>query len=240
MSPRLFCAALIGVVVNAVGFAARAPSGAAIPPRAAPRPPGRARRQPPAAPAARAPTRRSSGAQLSRLDAPPTPVARPQERPAERLGHHAKPDPITDLLRNGRRRGQRQGTVLAAQRALIKLGYDIKADGVLGEDTQRALRDFEKSHGLPVEPPKSRRACSPNSTRRRAEPMDLRADIWVAAYLQTGQREGAFAALRERGSPEAGAIYVLVDRLDGRVALYAPRPPWRASGAGCGPTKPNG
>ncbi len=30
--------------------------------------------------------------------------------------------------------------------------------------------------------------------------------------------------LRRRGSPEAGAIYVLVDRLDGRVALFEPAP----------------
>ncbi len=30
--------------------------------------------------------------------------------------------------------------------------------------------------------------------------------------------------LRRRGAVEAGAIYVLVDRLDGRVALFAPGP----------------
>lgn len=36
--------------------------------------------------------------------------------------------------------------------------------------------------------------------------------------------EGAFATLRRRGSPEAGAIFVIVDRLDGQVALFAPAP----------------
>lgn len=36
--------------------------------------------------------------------------------------------------------------------------------------------------------------------------------------------EGAFATLRRRGAAEAGAIYVLVDHLDGRVALYGPAP----------------
>jgi hypothetical protein len=37
--------------------------------------------------------------------------------------------------------------------------------------------------------------------------------------------EGAYAVLRRRGAAEAGAIYVLVDRLDGQVALFAPGPP---------------
>jgi hypothetical protein len=36
--------------------------------------------------------------------------------------------------------------------------------------------------------------------------------------------EGAYAVLRRRGAAEAGAIYVLVDRLDGRAALFAPGP----------------
>jgi hypothetical protein len=54
--------------------------------------------------------------------------------------------------------------------------------------------------------------------------MRLRSDIWVAAYLRRAQVEGAFAALRRRGAAEAGAIYVKIDRLDGRVALFEPAP----------------
>ena len=54
--------------------------------------------------------------------------------------------------------------------------------------------------------------------------MRLRADIWVAAYLRRVQVEGAFAVLRRRGSPEAGAIFVKVDRLDGTATLYGPAP----------------
>ena len=54
--------------------------------------------------------------------------------------------------------------------------------------------------------------------------MALRADIWVAAYLRRAGVEGAFATLRRRGAAEAGAIFVLVDRMDGRVALYEPAP----------------
>jgi hypothetical protein len=54
--------------------------------------------------------------------------------------------------------------------------------------------------------------------------MRLRADIWVAAYMRRVAVEGAFAALRRRGAAEAGAIYVKVDRLDGRAALFEPAP----------------
>jgi hypothetical protein len=52
----------------------------------------------------------------------------------------------------------------------------------------------------------------------------LRADIWVAAYLRRCAVEGAVATLRRRGAAEAGAIFVKIDRLDGRAALYAPAP----------------
>jgi hypothetical protein len=52
----------------------------------------------------------------------------------------------------------------------------------------------------------------------------LRSDIWVAAYLRRVEIEGAFAALRRRGAAEAGAIFVKVDRLDGRAALFGPAP----------------
>ena len=54
--------------------------------------------------------------------------------------------------------------------------------------------------------------------------MGLRSDIWVAAYLRRVAVEGAFATLRRRGASEAGAIFVVVDRLDGRLALYEPAP----------------
>jgi hypothetical protein len=54
--------------------------------------------------------------------------------------------------------------------------------------------------------------------------MHLRADMWVAAYLRRVGVEGAFAMLRRRGAAEAGAIFVKVDRLDGRAALYGPAP----------------
>jgi peptidoglycan hydrolase-like protein with peptidoglycan-binding domain len=39
--------------------------------------------------------------------------------------------------------------ILAAQTALVKLGYSVKPDGKEGAATQQALREFEHAHSLP-------------------------------------------------------------------------------------------
>jgi hypothetical protein len=54
--------------------------------------------------------------------------------------------------------------------------------------------------------------------------MRLTADFFVSATLRRAAGEGAFAALRKRGEGQAGAIFVLVDTLDGLGALYGPAP----------------
>lgn len=54
--------------------------------------------------------------------------------------------------------------------------------------------------------------------------MRLRSDIWVAAYLRRRNLEGSIAVLRRRGAAEAGAIFIKLDCLDGRAALYGPAP----------------
>ncbi len=54
--------------------------------------------------------------------------------------------------------------------------------------------------------------------------MRLRSDIWVSAYLRRCGAEGVGVALRRRGAGEAGAIFIRIDRLDGRSALYGPAP----------------
>ncbi len=54
--------------------------------------------------------------------------------------------------------------------------------------------------------------------------MRLRADFWVSAYLRRCDIEGIAAVRRRRGAAEAGAVYVKLDCLDGRVALYGPAP----------------
>lgn len=54
--------------------------------------------------------------------------------------------------------------------------------------------------------------------------MRLKSSIWVAAYIRRCNVEGGFAAVRRRGAEEAGAIFVIVNRLDGTATLYGPAP----------------
>jgi hypothetical protein len=46
----------------------------------------------------------------------------------------------------------------------------------------------------------------------------------VSAYLRRCHGEGLYAVVRQRGAAEAGAVFVVADRLDGRQSLYAPAP----------------
>lgn len=54
--------------------------------------------------------------------------------------------------------------------------------------------------------------------------MRLRSDIFVAAYLRLRNGQNAFAVVSRRGAAEAGAIFIKIDRLDGRADLYGPAP----------------
>ncbi|EJW11320.1 hypothetical protein A33M_3216 [Rhodovulum sp. PH10] len=54
--------------------------------------------------------------------------------------------------------------------------------------------------------------------------MRLKSALWVAAYIRRCGVEGVFAAVRRRGAEEAGAIFVVVNRLDGTADLYSPAP----------------
>jgi hypothetical protein len=54
--------------------------------------------------------------------------------------------------------------------------------------------------------------------------MRLRSDIFVAAYVRRCNVENAFAVVRRKGAPEAGTIFVKIDRLDGHADLYGPAP----------------
>ncbi len=54
--------------------------------------------------------------------------------------------------------------------------------------------------------------------------MRLRSDIFVAALIRRAEAQGAVAMLRRRGSAEAGAVFIKLDRLDGRAAVYGPAP----------------
>jgi hypothetical protein len=54
--------------------------------------------------------------------------------------------------------------------------------------------------------------------------MRLRSDIFAAALIRRAETQGAVAMLRRRGAAEAGAVFIKLDRLDGRAAIYGPAP----------------
>ncbi len=65
----------------------------------------------------------------------------------------------------------------------------------------------------------------PHSAVRLEPAMRLRADFWVSAYLRRCNVDiASTAVLRRRGAPEAGAVYVKLDCLDGRTAVFGPAP----------------
>jgi Putative peptidoglycan binding domain len=79
--------------------------------------------------------------------APASPtIRRGEPRPIART-----PDQIGDLL-SGKPLHDESHLIRAAQTALAKLGYAVKIDGVEDGDTRRALRDFERAHGLATTP----------------------------------------------------------------------------------------
>ena len=54
--------------------------------------------------------------------------------------------------------------------------------------------------------------------------MRLKSGIWVAAYVRRCHVEGAYAAVVRRGAEEAGAVFIIINRLDGTGTLYGPAP----------------
>lgn len=82
----------------------------------------------------------------------PAPAAPPAARTAAR-------DPIAEMIRMGGPvpvppasvgRPDLGDTVLAGQRALARLGYSVKVDGVIGSGTRQAIERFEQDRRLPV------------------------------------------------------------------------------------------
>lgn len=54
--------------------------------------------------------------------------------------------------------------------------------------------------------------------------MRLKSEIWVQALLRRNSVEGRFGAVLKRGAEEAGAVYVVINHLDGRYDLLGPPP----------------
>jgi hypothetical protein len=112
----------------------------------------------PEAPAAATPAAATGSANTTaNAEATPAPAV-PPSRPndlgslieATATGPHSS-DPIRDLLRgDSGGAGEAKHLTIAAQNALVKLGYSIKADGVAGSSTLQAIEQFERSRGLTV------------------------------------------------------------------------------------------
>jgi hypothetical protein len=142
-----FAALLVGIVVNALLLQReRRPAPSFAPAHQTHSQPG---------PANPAPLRGSpppvEAAPAASTPAPATSL--PPQRPTTAVEAPATgaPDPIGKFLRDGGdAHGDSSRAVEAAQSALVKLGYPVKADGVRGTATDQALRDFERLHGLPV------------------------------------------------------------------------------------------
>ncbi|MBV8849354.1 MAG: peptidoglycan-binding protein [Methylobacteriaceae bacterium] len=151
----VFAALMTGILLNALAFqSARHPSPLFGPPLAiaphedAPKPVPRPLSMN-AAPAAIAPAAQP-------VAIPTRPVAAPRD--AEPLPTKA-PDAIGDMLRAPPAASSAASPanvsavdatrVLIAQKALMKLGYVIRPDGVMGATTRQAIEKFERERGWP-------------------------------------------------------------------------------------------
>ena len=54
--------------------------------------------------------------------------------------------------------------------------------------------------------------------------MRIRSEIWVRAYLRRCEAAGVPAVIVRRGDEHAGAIFISINCLNGRVRLYGPAP----------------
>ena len=61
--------------------------------------------------------------------------------------------------------------------------------------------------------------------------MRLTSEFVVSALVRRAEGEGAYATVARRGDATAGAIFVLVDGLEGKIALYGPAPPMMDDGS---------
>ena len=57
--------------------------------------------------------------------------------------------------------------------------------------------------------------------------MRLKSEIWVKAYLRRCGGHGAPAVIARHGDDDAGAIYILISRLDGHACVFGPAPAGR-------------
>ena len=54
--------------------------------------------------------------------------------------------------------------------------------------------------------------------------MRVTSSVWVGAHVRRCHSSGAVATVARRGAEDAGAIFVIVERLNGTADLYGPAP----------------
>jgi len=160
VTPRVYAGAClaaitVGIVANAVlfqhGHAPIAAPAVTAAPAPAPTEAHRDLAPTPAPTIAAAPPAQSAAPPVdaSVADVRVMPPARPndlsQDMPTGSVARAG--DPIGDLLRAPPKDDKK--LVMAAQTALVKLGYVLKADGEANAATSRAIADFERAHNLP-------------------------------------------------------------------------------------------
>lgn len=123
---------------------------------AAPRPEAPQTRQEPA--------RSVTPISAARVDPPKPQKQKPVEPP--------KRDPIAQLLGgDAKAKGPAESDVLFAQKALLKLGYVVRADGRMTDATRKAIEKFERDAGLPA-----KGALTPKLLARLAARADLESE----------------------------------------------------------------
>jgi hypothetical protein len=70
--------------------------------------------------------------------------------------------------------------------------------------------------------PGNARACDGDARSAQHGTMRVTSDFFVSALIRRANGAGAAAFLRRRGAAEAGAVFVRLDRLDGRMTLFCP------------------
>lgn len=91
------------------------------------------------------------GREIARLDQ--SPARAEKAPPVEQKASDAKQgDAIGGLIRNvaAPQASEPDASVLAAQRALMKLGFVLRPDGVFGGTTRQAIERFERDNRMPV------------------------------------------------------------------------------------------
>jgi hypothetical protein len=54
--------------------------------------------------------------------------------------------------------------------------------------------------------------------------VSLKSEIWVQAFVRRCNAESKFSTVAQKGSAEAGAIFVIINCLDGTFHLFGPAP----------------